>query len=807
MELTIIAEATLNERCKNLLNGGKWPKTLSQNNQTRTWAPDRCMLYPYQPNDVQRCLAERPLTFLGDSTARELFWAVSHKLDHAKSLDLHTSSGKHQNIELRSEQAEVRFIWDPFLNTSVAVDQQQAPVSPNIEHGPNVFVIGAGLWHLKHLGTSYERELLGPLRAYLDSHSGSQKAILLPISTAQSSRVTSSASQLVDLNNANGWNKMASEISSFNNSTMRFTTFQSYLDVVDGTAAAFRQDGIHISQSIIPIIADILLNSICNEGGHLRGSQPTTYCCDLNINFNTVQQVFLLSMLIFVFCNLVKHLKHRKHDRYPACGHDSSNSRHAYLEDSITGILIVLVYCFVADRTLAFEKASKLVDQTSFIIVSGLMLLLGLASLCPITPPSGTSKDKSILHFPHLQLLSRSQTEEWKGWMQVVILSYHYFGMSKVLWAYQLARVLVASYLFMTGYGHTMYFLRTGDFSFQRVATVIFRTNILSIMLAFVMGTHFDLYYFPMLSSLWFLIIYITMVPISKSAPTIHELNFRILLSSLAVKALASSTSMMESLLYMPANLGIGLIQIDGKEFMFRFRLDAYVVYVGMFAAVHFSIDSVIDDVSIVTASRTSVKLLRYFQRLAIPGSCCFIIGYAVFCASFDDKYAYNRWHPIISPFAVVAFVILRNSTETISHVYSRWFAWFGRCSLETFVLQYHIWLAADSRGLLRLSGVELPLSVVGTQTRIGMEVIQFMFLSALFLWASSTVSSALPVLTTRVLNKPEAHSLDFRSQADLTISASPYSGPKNLLMDVRMKAVGFALLLWILNLCWVYSN
>lgn len=725
-------------------------------------------------------------------------------MDHAKSLDLHTSSGTHQNIEFRSEQAEVRFIWDPFLNTSVAVDQHQVPVSPNIERGSNVFVIGAGLWHLKHLGTGYERELLDPLRAYLGSHSGPSKGILLPISTSQSSRVTSIPSQLVDLKSTNVWNKMASDISSFNNSTMRFTTFQSYLEVIDGTAAAFRQDGIHISQSITPIIADILLNSICNDLGHLRESQPTIYCCDLNIHVNAIQQVLLLSTLIFVFCNLVKHLRHRKHDRYPTWSHDCGAERYVCLEDSISGILIVLVYCFVADRTLAFEKASKLVDQTSFIIVSGLMLLLGLASLCPITPPSGTSKDKTDLHFPHLQLLSRSQTEEWKGWMQIVILSYHYFGMSKVLWAYQLARVLVASYLFMTGYGHTMYFLRTGDFSLQRVATVIFRTNILSIMLAFVMGTRFDLYYFPMLSSVWFLIIYITMVPISKSALTVHELSFRIVLSSLAVKALASSTSMMESLLHIPANLGIGLIQIDGKEFMFRFRLDAYIVYVGMFAAVHFSLDSVTDDSSIATASRTSVTLLRYFQRLAIPGSCCFIMAYAVFCASFADKYDYNRWHPIISPFAVVAFVILRNSTGTISHVYSGWFAWFGRCSLETFVLQYHIWLAADSRGLLRVSGVEFLLNVVGTKTRIGMEVIQFLLLSALFLWASSTVSSALPVLTAKVLNEPEAHSFDLRSQADLTVSACPYFGPKKLPMDVRMKAVGFALFLWILNLCWL---
>lgn len=34
---------------------------------------------------------------------------------------------------------------------------------------------------------------------------------------------------------------------------------------------------------------------------------------------------------------------------------------------------------------------------------------------------------------------------------------------------------------------------------------------------------------------------------------------------------------------------------------------------------------------------------------------------------------------------------------------YSTFFAWFGRISLELFVCQYHIWLAADTHGILVL--------------------------------------------------------------------------------------------------------
>ena len=46
------------------------------------------------------------------------------------------------------------------------------------------------------------------------------------------------------------------------------------------------------------------------------------------------------------------------------------------------------------------------------------------------------------------------------GWMQLVILAYHFTGCSRSLEIYRLMRINVSSYLFLNGYGHFQYFWR-----------------------------------------------------------------------------------------------------------------------------------------------------------------------------------------------------------------------------------------------------------------------------------------------------------------------------------------------------------
>lgn len=155
-------------------------------------------------------------------------------------------------------------------------------------------------------------------------------------------------------------------------------------------------------------------------------------------------------------------------------------------------------------------------------------------------------------------------------------------------------------------------------------------------------------------------------------------------------------------------------IEWVAREWNFRVTLDGFIVYVGMLTAIAF--------IKIRELRLTDHHLWPLVSRCAIVGSALAVLWFFWFELSRADKFAYNAWHPYVSAIPVLAFVILRNANVTLRSSSSRVFAFIGTCSLETFIMQYHFWLAGDTKGVL--------LVVPGTSWRpLNMVITTIMFI------------------------------------------------------------------------------
>ena len=331
--------------------------------------------------------------------------------------------------------------------------------------------------------------------------------------------------------------------------------------------------------------------------------------------------------------------------------------------------------------------------------------------------------------------LSRDQTDEWKGWMQFLILIYHYTGASRILTIYKFIRILVASYLFMTGFGHAAYFYRRKDYSLRRCSGVLLRINLLSCLLPYIMRTDYLFYYFAPLTSFWYMVVFATMRIGQSKNHSMKVFLGKLLISALIVTGVIRIPGVLEGIskvLEKGAHIRWNIV-----EWRFRVHLDNYIVYIGMLAAVVYIKISQ----SLLDETAKSAFLNRHFESLqfiTIIAAAVALPAYFAVVTCITSKPEYNSWVPYLSFWPILSYVALRNCSRHMRNFHSSIFAWLGRHSLETFTLQFHIWLAADTKGILSLG--------LGRWQ-------DFVPLTIIFLWLSWHLASATTVVTSWIID------------------------------------------------------
>ncbi|KAL9044959.1 MAG: hypothetical protein Q9214_001943 [Letrouitia sp. 1 TL-2023] len=706
---------------------------------------------------MRTCLTGQRIVYIGDSTIRQVFWATARKLHPAAADELTREVEKHSDIELSRFNISVKFIWDPFLN-STDLHRELAgypvPVKGNAKHingTTGLIVIGGGLWHARHLGikslNSYKIAVDSAISLItarqdrkLSIHSAfntipersTKDVYMVPVPIPLYDILSPSRAATITPTKINGMNKYLHQKALHNGIKVAWShslmTWQS--------DSAYEESGLHVLTSVARSKADILLNVRCNAIITKAKAYPMDKtCCSAYEQPSWLQSALVLGCLfLFLFFLAI-------------ADHAMDSKRSIWLSsDQLPGALAILTlslaYCYVADRTQLFNKAYKRYSLTEFLILCSITFGVGVLSLRRSnrthSSKSNTGSGSQVTPF-----MAREQTDEWKGWMQFIILIYHYTGASKILWIYEIIRIFVGSYIFMTGFGHTVYFYRKGDFSLKRFASVIIRLNLLSCVLPYVMRTEYIFYYFAPLITFWYCIIYLTMrIGCSMNNSTAFLVG-KIVLSAVLVSLFSGIPGILENVFLVLKYA----CRIDWKvsEWRFRVQLDGYAVYVGMLAGIAYIRLSDMLHIDRFPENKQKNLIRRHWSVLRLTSIAFALMTLPIFWVltrRSPDKRDYNWWVPYISAFPILSYVILRNCHSTLRNFHSSLFAWLGRCSLETFTLQFHIWLAADTKGILSLG-------IFGRKaTHIAGRYQDLVIFTILFFWLSWLVSDATATIT-----------------------------------------------------------
>lgn len=142
------------------------------------------------------------------------------------------------------------------------------------------------------------------------------------------------------------------------------------------------------------------------------------------------------------------------------------------------------------------------------------------------------------------------------------------------------------------------------------------------------------------------------------------------------------------------------------REWWFRCQLDRYAMLHG---AIFCFVYIILKKLSVLDDSKQGCLLSIKTSFITVTASIVVIISYVVWATQCTDKIACNRIHSYASILPVTAFIIIRNVPGYLRSGYSAFFAWFGKISLELFIGQYHVWLAADTKGMLVVISPDWP--------------------------------------------------------------------------------------------------
>ena len=359
--------------------------------------------------------------------------------------------------------------------------------------------------------------------------------------------------------------------------------------------------------------------------------------------------------------------------------HDLSELLFAVLQ-----ICVVLLFAYTMDSNsrLSWQLiGNKIYVRDTFLFICLIILVLAfMTSKCTDKKPNSNGT-----------ILNRDQTEEWKGFMQILFVLYHYFAAKEF---YNLIRLLIAAYLWLTGYGHFSFFYQKKDYSFVRLFKMLFRLNFFVLVICITMDREFMQYYICALHTFFFLFVYVVMRIGSWYNSHWSFLTIKMILSFCFLWVLFDIPQLgLFKLIF--GSFKLFYLKNSLHEWLFRSTLDHYATWFGMLCAWNPPMLEFLYN-KLDTSSYKKISLCTLYTTLA-----CILFLWFRYCLLLP-KSIYNSYNPYTTWIPILIYIIGRNSTTSLRKHSMDLFTWCGKITLETYILQFHIWLSDDAATIIQ---------------------------------------------------------------------------------------------------------
>ena len=361
---------------------------------------------------------------------------------------------------------------------------------------------------------------------------------------------------------------------------------------------------------------------------------------------------------------------------------------------------VILFYAYICEYHPPFPHSTKSYDRDEWVF---LVILLMVASVYtwqrndPNEPPPPSEGQVAPVN-ENTDVLNRYQTEEWKGWMQFMFLLYHYYHAEET---YNLVRILITCYVWMTGFGNFSFFYLKGDYGVVRLLQMLWRLNFLVVFLCLTQGTTYILYYICLLHTYYFLMVYATMRICKHMNYTKWGIRMKLGVLAVIIAVLWDVNTGLFRLVHFPF---FGETPVLGAnsgtmwEWYFRSSLDHWSTFLGMIFALNFPITSLFF---------RKLEAQPIMWEILAKGA----VGLALFGAFWvwlwgpfqQGKTEYNQTNAYFGFIPLITYIYFRNLTPWLRGHSMELLHQIGKTTLETYLLQHHIWLTSNAKTLLTL--------------------------------------------------------------------------------------------------------